>query len=78
MTKQEEIREGIENLLATFTGEGDFTTELLDYLHSKGVVIKTGDNRRGTLEVEPLIEDERYKFLREAGYVVVKPLIKEE
>ena len=39
MTK-EELREGIEHLLATFTGEGDFTTELLDYLHSVGVVIK--------------------------------------
>lgn len=37
MTKQEGIREGIENLLATFTGEGDFTTELLDNLDKNGL-----------------------------------------
>ena len=34
----------------------DAVDAILKDMGSKGVVIKTGDSRRGTLEVEPLIE----------------------
>ena len=91
MTK-EELREGIEHLLATFTGEGDFTTELLDYLDSVGVVRKVDREPKHpwrddcmsahsetckTCDNCEILEFAQFDLI-EAGYVAVESLIKEE
>ncbi len=44
MTKQEEIREGVRDILAELNDESDignpYSKRILEYLHSQGVVIK--------------------------------------
>ena len=60
MTKQAEIREHLIELFEQ-TPSDEVADNLADavlwVLNEDGVVIKTGDSRRGTLEVEPLIEE---------------------
>lgn len=78
ISKQEKIRGGIEHLLATFTGEGDFTTELLDYLHSQGVVVrvKCPDCEWG-LFVDGAIGMTPCYSCNSTGYII-EPLIEEK
>ncbi len=71
MNKQEEIREGVARNIAGPLLDWELTLKIADqvlqYLHSQGVVIK--------------VEREIYEGYQEAvraGYVAVEPLIEEE
>lgn len=59
MTKQEEIREGIEARIRLGTIDTTYETAdaIVAYLHSQGVVIRHGEGE-ADLWVEPLIEEE--------------------
>ena len=89
MTKQEEIREGVEKFVSeAYWYEGkknvveSITNELLQYLHSQGVVLKV----KRDLPECPYIKT-RYperkawgwsrNALLDAGYVAVIPLIED-
>ena len=66
MTKQEKIREGLEDIFSTLEGgrgeaEHKLADDVLKYLHSQGVVIK---NERDLLTMQEAI-----------NYEVVEPLI---
>lgn len=91
MSKQEEIREGVAEILSSLEGgrggaEYRLTDNILSYLHSQGVVIKV---KKSIMDV-PLPEMGFDAYTREgviskchltklkileAGYVVVEPLI---
>ena len=66
MTKREEIREGIRDIIESFCDWDSeatyqhFENEILSYLHSKGVVILGGlpkSGKRIFYAVEPLVEE---------------------
>jgi len=81
MTKQEEIREGIGHYIILYRmgeyKEDQTINKILSYLHSQGVVIRV--DRELTKEVmygqEAYAQEDIERFLREAGYVAVEPLI---
>ncbi len=90
MTKQEEIREGIESLFKgsmsaiihdfqfhelTSDWRKEFTNRVLKYLHSQGVVIKV--DKELPFLWDGYTMDGYIRELIEAGYVAVEPLIKE-
>jgi hypothetical protein len=73
MTKQEEIRKGLYELLRDHVGASWFSyvgDEVIKYLHSQGVVIQTG-------EVEHEIYDGVLHYNRET-FPVIEPLIEGE
>ncbi len=67
MSKQEDIREGIEAVIKGFEDaekwSGVITDDLINYLHSKRVVIR--------------VDYESYEVLGNEPYVAVEPLIEE-
>ena len=99
MTKQEEIREGMHLILCdgepNIIGEPcphcKHAKELLDYLHSQGVVIKVdrelptnfyhvaeGGDFEQQAKRREFIAGERMKVcMTNAGYAAVEPLVKE-
>ena len=91
MTKQEEIREGIADCLPgagnTTTNLWDTVDEIISCIHSQGVVIKVErelpDIAGFTIGISNPLEAYRagqkdYQYsVSNAGYVAVKPLIKE-
>ena len=86
MTKQEEIREGMENVIRGYEGaerwSGVITDGLLGYLHSQGVVIKVDRELPDMPCYSHTREKTAYSRSQEdmlnAGYVAVEPLIKEK
>jgi hypothetical protein len=84
MNKQEEVREGVEGILGVlynFHLDGDaYASQILDYLHSQGVVVKVDGelypNRYMTRDTRYAYEDAQRDML-EVGYVAVEPLIEE-
>ena len=81
MTKQEEIKKGLTDLVFCEDGSTleEFTDKILNYLHSKGCVIKVERKL-------PSVDNHVYGLLNEqgraaqrsmikAGYVAVAPLI---
>jgi len=82
MTKQEEIREGLGNVIAQWHPlvTGDLLDAILSYLHSQGVVIKV--DRELPKECQDCALYRSYSGggikLLKAGYVVVEPLIKRQ
>ena len=88
MTKQEEIREGLRAKLFELgvTNKGFVIRQILEYLHSQGVVLKV-DRELPFPMCTVRMNDPRYqdgamihaqKLMLEAGYVAVEPLIKPE
>ena len=75
MTKQEEIRDGVANIIVdwfmpnglsgqTMPNERSCVGDVMDYLHSQGVVIDIGDrwdkdNACYATVIEPLIGEEK-------------------
>ena len=59
MSKQEEIREGVQELIFESWDKpvksADLAWDILSYLHSKGVVIKTGYDEQFYETTEPLV-----------------------
>ncbi len=87
MTKQEEIRKLLEELLAIARSEGELTKykdgvldakEILDYLHSQGVVIKVKRSHDSDCSVHnlPAYPNGSCDCVElPAGCVAVEPLI---
>jgi len=92
MTKQEEIRGGIEKIRREALGNdcsGYLTDAILNYLHSQGVVIKVErelpilakwqiELHYPWLKEYQIIAAKQAEFMFNTGYVAVEPLIKEE
>jgi len=84
MIKQEEVREGIEEILKDhFFPYTSATEEIIEYLHSQGVVIKVDrelPKRTWYKDWGGESGEDSYKLALEdmAGYVAVEPLIKEQ
>ena len=88
MTKQEEIREGMANIIAKGRKDEcitlDIAQRLINYLHSKGVVIKVDRELPHKIPAIPnnewsagysCGEEFMQEIMVEAGYVAVKDLI---
>jgi len=90
LTKQEEIREGLENLqLFRWDAEVFYLTptnitRVLSSLHSQGVVIKVErelsewEDHPFSLPQEELIYGDAQEMLVQSGYVAVEPLMEEK
>ena len=84
MTKQQEIQEGLEELMRSAVGSswaGLETDNILNYLHSKGVVIKV-DRELPLSPMPPTPGDaliyRTQKDMLKAGYVAVEELIEKD
>jgi len=89
LTKQEEIRKGIETIISDqgyYFPWGKTAQEILAYLHSQGVVIKVEKELPSDKNLYGVAKDNMAAGcyyhgqidMKEAGYVAVEPIIKEK